>query len=390
MKNRKFLIGVIWLVAIGIIITSILLVYLVFNNLEQGPQDTSTQSLSTPTPIPFEGQAVNLIWFYKPPKNGNLTKIAENFDMLILTSNDEDERDELKEMGISTPVLQYLSFEAIQDPGSCDKKPFQNQVANRAGDFCYISEHYPDWFLLDFNGERMIGDGYVIMDPGNQEWRAFWLERAIQSQEYLGWDGVFLDNVEASLSKRARREQLPAAYLTDASYQTAVLGFLQYIYINYFQPQQRPLMANIIALDDPAVWFEYLQYLDGAMEEGWGVDWHDGYHSPEMWESHLYRSDQTQAMGKTAILVSQGSQADAERQIFAYASYLLTTYGKAVFRYTNAAKYHEIWLYPNYELDLGEPMGSRYFDGTLWHRDFTNGTVRVDPEKNTAIIETFE
>ncbi|MBU0510741.1 MAG: putative glycoside hydrolase family 15 protein [Chloroflexi bacterium] len=384
-KKRPFVLHLTWVVLAVIIIAAIVLASLVLKNIAN--ENSQIIPIYSPGSYNFEGQAVRLAWFYKPPVDGNLASVAENFDTIILTSNDENERDELQQRGLDTPILQYLSFDAIQDPGSCDAQPYQNQVANQIGDFCRISEQHPDWFLLDMHGERMSnGSGSVMMDPGNQEWRAFWLERAIQSQEHLGWDGVFLDNVEASLSKRARRGQLPAAYLTNASYQTAVLRFLQYIYINYFQPQQRPLMANIIALENEGIWFDYLQFLDGVMDEGWAVDWEDGYRSSGSWEADLVRAEETQGLGKTILLVSQGNYSDIQRQEFTFASYLLITYGRAAFRYTHADHYNEIWLYPAYDLDLGEPLGGRYIDGNLWRRDFTNGTVTVDPLNHTATI----
>lgn len=333
-----------------------------------------------------------LAWFYKPPSGGDLTPLRQYFDTFVLTKNDEDVRETLKSQGVSGPFLQYLRFEAIMDPGSCTAQPWRNQVADRIGDFCEISEKHPDWFLLDTNGNRIVdnegGNNFYLMDPGHPGWRAFWLERARQSQEQLGWDGIFLDNVEASLSKRQRKGALPAQYPDDASYQAAINGFLAYIYSSYFQPQGRPLQANIISLKESSVWFSYLQNLDGAMEEGWAVDWSSGYLSTGQWEEHLSRIEQTAAMNKQAVLVSQGSQNDTQRQVFAYVSYLLVAYDNASFRYTNSSSYRQAWIYSNYSVDLGTPLGPRYQDGNVWRRDFSGGFVTVDPVSHTATITT--
>ncbi|MGB0389071.1 MAG: putative glycoside hydrolase [Ardenticatenaceae bacterium] len=336
---------------------------------------------------------VQLAWFYKPPSDDDLDTLQENFDTFILTRNDEDQRDALKARGVESPFLQYIAFEVIIDPGSCTAQPWRNQAADRIGDFCYISENHPDWFLLNTDGNRMVGDlgggmRSVMMDPGNPEWRAFWLERARENQESYGWDGVFIDNVEGSLGKRERRNQLPAAYPDDASYQAAVEGFLAYVSTEYFQPEGRPLYGNIIVLRDSDVWFRYMQYMDGAMEEGWAVDWSDGYLGAQTWEEHMQRVEQTQAQGKQTILVAQGEQRDDERQTFAYASYLLVSDGNSCFRYTNDDNYSEPWLYSNYQIELGAPLGTRYQDGDAWVRDFANGSVRVDPTSNSATITT--
>jgi hypothetical protein len=214
------------------------------------------------------------------------------------------------------------------------------------------------------------------------------LSRTQESQEQLGWYGVFLDNVEGSLSKVYSLGGNPANYPNDASYQVAIQGFLQYIYTSYFQPQGRPLLANIISLPDAATWFNYLQYLDGAMDEAWAVDWHTGYNNVSEWNAELAIAEQTQNNGKYAILISQGDQSNTNRQGFAFASYLLISSGRAAFRYTNYDNYGRTWLYPNYDIDLGSPLGSRYAQGNLWKRDFTNGSVTVDPANHTAQIST--
>jgi hypothetical protein len=88
------------------------------------------------------------------------------------------------------------------------------------------------------------------------------------------------------------------------------------------------------------------------------------------------------------ILVAPGSQADANRQNFAFASYLLISNGKAAFRYSNSDIYREVWLYNNYQVDLGTPLGPRYQSGSLWRRDFTKGFVTVDPISHAATIST--
>jgi hypothetical protein len=120
-----------------------------------------------------------------------------------------------------------------------------------------------------------------------------------------------------------------------------------------------------IRFDDTAVWFKYLQYLNGAMNEGWAVDWGSGYRSVSEWNDDLTLAEKTQAMGKYTLLISQGDQANTNRQTFTFASYLLISNERASFRYTNAYNYESVWLYPNYNIDLGSPLGPRYPQGNL-------------------------
>ncbi len=344
---------------------------------EMPPPTASSRQASTPT--------ARLAWFSKPP-NDSLGLLAENFDLVILTHKDERARDELRLFGKKEPVLAYLTLIELRDPGSCTDVPYGNQVANRPGDFCRISTEHPDWFLLDPFGQRISDNGVYLMDPGHPGYRAFWLERARQLIEEYGWDGIFIDNVDASLERLLTQYRtMPAAY-NQSEYQQAIEGFLAYAYAGYFRPSRRPLIANIVGLAEQTVWFRYLQYLDGALLEDFAVDWHDGYRAPARWEEQLALIEQTTSLGKSIILVAQGTRDDLSRQTFAFASYLLIANDQTYFRYTDADHYDEIWLYMNYSVSLGEPLGARYRQDNLWRRDFSNGTVLVDPFRHNAII----
>jgi hypothetical protein len=80
------------------------------------------------------------------------------------------------------------------------------------------------------------------------------------------------------------------------------------------------------------------------------------------------------------------NKADAARIL--PSSYLLISNEKAAFRYSNSSIYREVWLYSNYRADLGTPLGPRYRNGSVWKRDFTKGSVTVDPVNHTATIST--
>lgn len=331
-------------------------------------------------------QSVRLAWFYKPPDDFLLPTVAENFHIFILTHKDEAYRDTLRSLGVKSPILLYLQLVEIKDPGSCTNIPQGNQAAYQPGDFCEISEQHPDWFLLDQNGNRIVTNKSVYMDPGNVEYRAFWFQRARELLEQYHWDGFFIDNLEASLSKLDSKGVVIPKYPDDASYQAATEGFLKYLRDNYFAPRKLPVLANIISVRDRQVWLRYLQYLDGAMIESFAVDWSVDYRSPLNWEDQMAAIEQALSQGKNLILVAQADQNDPKRQQFALASYLLIANENAFFRYADADGYREVALYDNYFLDLGKPLGPRYRDGAAWRRDFTNGYVIVNPGEPSAQI----
>jgi len=342
------------------------------------------------TPLP-EFEPMQFAWFYKPPnQQANLGALAANFSLVIFTRNDESEREILREMDYQGDVLQYLRFEAIMDTGNCEEKPFQNQVAHLEGDFCQIESQHPDWFLRDINGNTINYDHseYILMDPGNLNWQAYYLEKVRVFQQDDGWQGVFLDNVDASLGRFERQDLLLQMYPDDQSYQAAVKSFLNTLYTGFFTSNDKLLYANIPYLKNPEVWFQYLEYLDGAMLEAFAVDWENGYLDIQEWLNQLNLAERTQAMGKEIILVTQGNMDDQQRMQFGLASFLLVNNGKAYFRYSSDSAYRDLWWYPQFEIDLGQPLGPRYAEGDNWRRDFQYGYVIVDPAGHSSEINT--
>jgi hypothetical protein len=348
---------------------------------------TSGQARTESDPL-MSDKTINLAFFYKPPTNSDAATVVRNFSTVILTGGDESFRNQLTSKGFSSTITQYYGAIGIQDPGNCTSSPRHNQVAYNAGDFCSISQNHPDWFLLDATGQRILaspGSDIYRMDPGNSGWRNFFVTRVLEYQGKNGWSGLFLDNLEASLSDIQKYGSTTAKYPDDASYQSAMLGFLQYLKTNY----SHPILANIIARRDEASWFKYMPYLDGAMQERWAVDWSTTvYVSETKWKSDMALAEKTQSQGKYILLVAPGNETDANRQQFAFASYLLISNGKSAFRYSNSKNYAQVWLYSNYQLDLGTPLGPRYQNGSLWQRDFTKGYVIVDPINHTSTIST--
>ncbi len=308
------------------------------------------------------GDAIHLAWFYKPPSQVPLESLASTFDFFILTHKDEAARDRLLASGRQGQVLQYLLLAEITKPRSCSASPTGNQVAYLAGDFCRISRDHPDWFLLDQHGNRVrAADGNYYMDPGNAGYRWFWLRRAITLQTAFGWNGLFLDNVDASRAKFGQHGIALARYPNDPSYQAAVEGFLEYIEQTYSGADHKPMLANIVSVRNDAVWVRYIQHLDGAMIKSFATHYRDNalQDAPLLgaeWARQMSLAENALAAGKRLVLVAQGAKSDFQLQRFALGSYLLITNGNASFRYANANSYLQAWVYPNYGLKSWQPL----------------------------------
>ena len=383
-----------------IIVLALLLTvtWVVYKDVETPTEESPTAEIipiasstagATPSPLtPVPSLKIQLAWFYKPPADNLLPTLSQNFDFFILTHKDEPDRDTLRSLGVTAPIFEYLLLTDIRDPGNCTDIPFGNQAAFHVGDFCMIDTEHPDWFLLD-QGERRITDGQVyFMDPGNPGYRAFWLERAQELQEEYGWSGIFIDNVDASLGRFKSMGVLPKNYPTEAQYQAAMQGFLDYLRANYFVPAHRKMYANITVVHDYDIWQDYLNSLDGVLVENFATGWSGRNKSRTEWEEQMNALEKAQDQGKTTILVAQGEQNNVKREKFSLASYLLIANEHSYFRYALSRDYDKVWLYENYQINLGPPLSTRYREGTVWRRDFLHGYVTVNPATLEAKIVT--
>ncbi len=353
---------------------------------------TAEPTQEQPPVVVDNSSVAKLGWFYNAPYPENEALVAEKFDTFYLSIDADYFRDRVRNTGKNSPIVFYMVFNAIFDMSSCEAQPNLSTAAYLPGDFCRIDQEHPDWFLLDTAGNRIMedfGNGkyLVYMDPSNPGWREFWLERASMIMDQ-GWNGVFMDNMDGGLARFRRLGQIPAKYPDEDALQADYSNFAAYVANAYFKPNGYKLMANITETSwSNSGWMRYLDNLDGMMEEGFGVDWESGYLYREQWEYQLNNFETLQANGKEILYVAQGNSSDQGRQAFAYGSYMLVANGLSTFRYTHYNSYEQPWLYDNYSLVLGTPLGARYQEGSDWVRDFANGKIIVNPDAHTAVFQ---
>jgi hypothetical protein len=393
-----------------LLVVLLLLIFTACTGVPEAGQTAAPLDLSAMYPGDDDSAMIQLGYHYKPPRDDtDVRDLADQAAFVILTKNDELYRDSLREAGYAGQILEYVLAAEVDAPplddssDDCDAtyKPWQNQAANQPGDFCNLIHPHEDWFLHNSEGERlynMIQDRrYYHMDPGSEGWRAFLLQRLKQrifgdaTTPPLGYDGVFLDNVELTRRKVLRElensDGTLQEYATDAAYRAAWIDLLAFLRNGL--GTSVPLWANMIAESHtPNEWNEYLPYLDGGMNEAF-VTGYRRNRTPQEQNSHLQQAEYVLSQGKGFYAVSQGSESDTERQQFALASYLLIAQPDApsFFRYTRADEDYDLWWrYDNYELALGSPKGPRYAVEDGWRRDFTHGYVVVDQVRHRGEI----
>jgi hypothetical protein len=224
--------------------------------------------------------------------------------------------------------------------------------------------------------------GTYMMDFGNPDYQAQWLANVKADVASRGWDGVLMDNALDYTNYGT-----PATYPTPAAIQTATLSMLKVV----GQGLSKAGIMNIANIGYnnlyPSLWASWLPYVSGFIDQ-WSYDWTDpsAYQGAGFWSSFLEPSVQACADQKKVCVFNIGDGSVSEAQIdFAVASVLLYADGKSYISYGNGDGPGQ-----DPHATLGAAIDSAYqtSDG-IWHRNFTNGTVSVNPAAGTGTVTGF-
>ena len=253
----------------------------------------------------------------------------------------------------------------------------ETPLKESVGRYDWIESHHPDWFQQDTLGRRIEVPDYPwqwMMDLGNPDWQAFWIEHTLQDVMDGGWDGVFADDALTTI----RAHQLPPlkGYSDDAALQRAVYEFLVKA-ATAFHRAGKLLTANVSgSYDYPGLWERWLLVTDGLMEEHFaGEGWTWGDHVAARQLEAMQLADRT---GKWMLCMTYGPLSDQARMQTSLAAYLIGAGPKIVWSYRPSEAPDETPWHPSWNVSLGEPLGLPNASGALWMREFTRGSVAVN------------
>jgi hypothetical protein len=176
-----------------------------------------------------------------------------------------------------------------------------------------------------------------------------------------GMRGIFLDNVELSWEKKVDDVSVrgvPVEYAAEADFVADMVTLVAELN-TALDAYGMETWGNIIEIpytgDD---WNALAPVMDGAMLEDFAHSW-----SGPLWPGRITDQfelvDEWTAAGNDVLLVSQGDD-DREQFKFAFAAYLMVADGQHVYyRHATSDDYRAFWQYPEYEYDLGAPLGPR-------------------------------
>jgi hypothetical protein len=251
------------------------------------------------------------------------------------------------------------------------------------------SANHPDWFLTDPDGNRLRFQHFpqaLVMDVGNPEYQQAGLASVIAQLKAGGFDGVLLDDANASLRWVIAGGSADCVkYPTDQLWQAAVSSFLSNV-----GPALRKagllVVANIggSTVTPGPVWQKWNGPLDGAMEESFtnGGVGRDSIRNGE-WLPKLTHAVWSEANRKISLDHARTRTRGGAR--YGLATMLLAANGNNSF-YASAHYATEIW-WPEYRTarSLGRPLGAyRVLANGVYRRNFAHGVVLVNPHAHPA------
>ena len=242
---------------------------------------------------------------------------------------------------------------------------------------------HPNWFLRGRGGRPLVFKDYPtsrVMDVGNTAYQDDGAARVGAEATSEGFDGVFLDDANASL--RWVISGGPARcvrYPTTARWQAAVYSF----FTNVAPQLHRAGLLVVANIGGSTIthglWKRWNGPLDGAMEESFtnGGTGRDSIQNGQ-WPAKLGHALWSEAHAKLALDHAVTATRSGAR--YGLATMLLVANGENLYSASTGYS-REVW-WPEYRTAnaLGTPLGPyRVLRNGVYRRDFTHGVVLVNP-----------
>ena len=257
--------------------------------------------------------------------------------------------------------------------------------------FQYAEDNNPEWFLVDENDNRLEYTGYPEhwqMDVGNSEYQEMWADQVANELVVNGWDGVMMDNALFYLDTY-HEDVFPKNYTSNEEFQTAYKLMLAKIN-ERLKINDKLGLANITNTRlQQGLWNEYMENLDGGLDEWWLV-FGDGSYLPDYAEGMIAQINEVvsnEEVEKITLVQPHSSTSDQQGFYYAFASYWLVNNGNTYFseqEVTDAYKDPSPWR-EEYTWNLGSANDTFYKDENgIYRRDFSRAIVLVNANENDS------
>jgi len=260
------------------------------------------------------------------------------------------------------------------------------------------------WLLKDSSGNLLVNSGYTnnfIGDVGDPAYQAAWTSNVASFLSSTGADGVFIDDVLADIGTLTGRAY-PAKYPSQAAWEDAMVSFIDYVG-PALKAKGFYVLTNVDAYSTgngdsdtgalaASFWRRVGPGVSGLMQENWlqsptdvthlrsdGSEWDNNWSG---WENLV---SVAQSMGRDFVGLTYGSSANTQAMRYGQASFLLNWNGGGgafIYEVAGADPWASDWT-----RTIGTPGAAAYAVGAGWRRDYSGGTVLVNPSPSAS--QTF-
>lgn len=352
-------------------------------------------------------------WFGRPPEpeptqilyaakiyatrltSADATWIAEHCDLLVTDGSSDAWTLEMKFANPDLKLFRYFTTCVVREPTHIfiSSVPLGNLLHER-----------PNWFWTDTRGDPVscYGIRRYLIDPAFaiDGWADYWTSEALKIMGDLPYDGVHGDL--AVIDIRTLRQACPDIdnrYITETDFHAAQERYLSMIHFGLNAEGKQLILNNVTA--NSIVDRDYLIHTriyneDGFNRQGYAMRYRFQPEDPFAPEEHLEllmdAVDGCAKMGKIVMLGTQPRKSRADIE-YCIGCYLLVRNDPYVYLNIDwGGNYGDMqMLFEDFgdilEADYGEPIGARYKSGRVWVRDYSRGTVKVNPQTHRFEFE---
>ena len=312
---------------------------------------------------------------------------------------------------LSPGEVGYIAQIKAASPGT---KVLMYQSASEAVDYCSASDMVhcasavsyqqalahdqanpsDPWLLYSSAGVAQTMPSYpdsYLMNVGSASLQRQWASLVVSKAKSLGFDGVYIDSVLGMIYASS------ALYPTASAWETAMRSWVAYVGPS-LKSQGLYVLTNTFKGGDNdgsldiAWWTSLAPYVSGLQSEYFeeGPDAATRFDTnPCCWTGHwlnwMKLADAAQQNGADFFTVDKGTATNTSLMTYLRGTYLLVWDGSGGgFAYEHEpADSLDPWN-PAWTTDIGTPLGARYQVGAAWRRDYSAGTVIVDPDPVNA------
>jgi len=325
-----------------------------------------------------------------------------SYAYVLLSTSESDYIPSIKAASPGTKVLAYQSASEADD--NCS--PAAVAALNCATPISYQQAQAHDaanpsdpWVLRKSDGSSLTMPGYPanhVVNVGSASYQQQWVANVLAMLRSRGFDGVYMDSVLGSISGTGA---FPTLYPSDAAWETAMRDFVARVGPT-LKSQGFYVLANAYekgpddGSGDVHWWSSIAPYVNGLQSEYWeevSTDAATPYDTnPCCWTGHwlswLGLADAAQSNGADFFAAGKGTATNTQLMSYLRGSYLLVWNGSGGgFSYTHEPADGNDPSNPAWTTFIGTPTGARYQVGVGWRRDYTGGTVIVDPDPSTPV-----